>query len=71
MPAQLSPVAVPETEAAETQKVLRKASGFIRKNLAGKLDLRIVPTLRFQWDDSVKEGEEVLLALRKLNAEEN
>jgi ribosome-binding factor A len=53
------------------QRVLRKASGFIRKNLAGKLDMRIVPTLRFQWDNSVKEGEEILTALRKLNAEEN
>ena len=62
---------LPDTESDDIQKVLRKASGFIRKNLAGKLDLRIVPTLRFQWDDSIREGEEVLSAIRKLNVEEN
>jgi len=60
-----------DTESEDVQQVLRKASGFIRRNLAGKLDLRTVPTLRFQWDDSVKEGEEVLSALRKLNVEED
>ncbi len=62
---------LPDAEADEIKKVLKKASGFIRRNLAGKLDLRIVPTLRFQWDDSVKEGEEVLSALRMLNVEED
>lgn len=62
---------ISDAESKDVQKVLRKASGFIRKNLAGKLDLRIVPTLRFQWDDSIKEGEEVLSALRKLKVEED
>ncbi|MCK5785322.1 MAG: 30S ribosome-binding factor RbfA [Candidatus Sabulitectum sp.] len=62
---------LPEAESEEIQKVLKKASGFIRRNLAGKLDLRIVPTLRFQWDDSVKEGEEILSTLRKLKTEDD
>lgn len=62
---------LPEAKSDEIKKALRKASGFIRKNLASRLDLRIVPSLRFQWDDSVKEGEEVLSALRKLKVEEN
>lgn len=61
---------LPDAESEAIRKILKKASGFIRKNLAGKLDLRIVPALRFQWDDSVKEGEEVLSSLRKLNVEE-
>ncbi|OPX30235.1 MAG: ribosome-binding factor A [Gemmatimonadaceae bacterium 4484_173] len=60
-----------DIDADDVQKVLKKASGFIRKNLAGKLDMRIVPALRFQWDNSVKEGEEILSAIRKLNAEES
>lgn len=62
---------LPDVDSVAVLKVLKKASGFIRKNLAGKLDLRIVPALRFQWDSSVKDGEEVLSTLRKLNVEEN
>ncbi len=62
---------MPDADSVAILKVLKKASGFIRKNLAGKLDLRIVPTLRFQWDDSIKDGEEVLSTLRKLHVEDN
>jgi len=62
---------MPDAESAAILKVLKKASGFIRKNLAGKLDLRIVPSLRFQWDDSIKDGEEVLSTLRKLQVEDD
>lgn len=60
-----------EAESEDIQKVLKKASGFIRKNLAGRLGLRIVPTLKFLWDDSIKEGEVVLSAIRELNVEED
>lgn len=56
-------------ETEEVFKVLRKATGFIRKNLSSKLDLRITPSLKFLWDDSIKDGEQVLSALRKLNAD--
>lgn len=51
-------------------KALRKATGFIRKNLSSKLDLRITPSLKFLWDDSIRDGEQVLSALRKLNVDE-
>ncbi len=61
---------IESTESDDVKRVLKKATGFIRKNLAGKLDLRIVPTLKFLWDDSVKEGEGVLSTLRKLKVEE-
>jgi len=57
-------------ETKEVFKVLRKATGYIRKNLSSKLDLRITPSLKFFWDDSIKDGEQVLSALRKLNVEE-
>jgi len=57
-------------ETKEVFKVLRKATGFIRKNLSNKLDLRITPSLKFFWDDSIRDGEQVLSALRKLNVEE-
>jgi ribosome-binding factor A len=62
---------MPEVDVEGIEAALKRASGYIRKLLAGKLDLRIVPDLRFKWDNSVKEGEEVLSALRKLNIGED
>lgn len=62
---------MPEADGEDIEKALKRAAGYIRKLLAGKLDLRIVPELRFKWDNSVKEGEEVLSALRKLNMGED
>ncbi len=55
----------------ERIKLLKKASGYIRKLLSQKLQVRVVPELRFKWDDSVKEGEQVLSLLRSLNIEED
>lgn len=56
---------------SERIKILKKASGYIRKLLSKKLQVRVTPELRFKWDDSVKEGEQVLSLLRSLNTEEN
>lgn len=55
----------------ETAKILKKASGYIRKLLAKKLMIRTVPELHFVWDDSVKDGEQVLSLLRSLKIEED
>ena len=55
-----------DMEVSEVLKVLRRASGFLRKHLAGRLQVRTVPELRFLWDDSVKKGEKVLSLLRKI-----
>lgn len=56
---------------SERMRALIRASGFIRKNLSGRLGTRTVPELRFFWDDSVKKGEQVLSLLRSLEPEED
>ncbi len=55
----------------ETAAALRKASGYIRKLLSARLSIRTVPSLRFIWDESVKEGEQVLSLLRSMKSEED
>ena len=41
---------------AQTQQGLQRASGFLRSQLAGGLQLRIVPELHFVHDESVERG---------------
>ena len=45
---------------------LRHASGFLRHELAGRLDLRIVPQLIFRWDASLETGERISHILDEL-----
>jgi ribosome-binding factor A len=47
---------------------LESASGFIRRTLAGRVDLRVFPRLRFHWDptpESADRIEKVLAELRQ------
>ncbi len=41
---------------AETLDTLNRASGFMRKLIAGRIHARIVPTIKFVLDDSVIRG---------------
>jgi len=45
-----------EHEVNETVKVLNKASGFIRHELTGRVDLRHIPKLIFTFDQSIERG---------------
>ena len=45
---------------------LDDASGFIRRQLRGRLETRNVPTLRFILDDTLDEGNEMLRLLDSL-----
>ena len=45
---------------AATMSGLAAASGFLRKELARRLELRRVPELSFQWDDSIERGDHLL-----------
>ena len=45
---------------------LRSATGFVRHQLAPRLDLREIPELRFIHDDSIERGARVEELLRKL-----
>ena len=47
---------------------LHSAAGFLRHELAGRIDLRVSPRLRFHWDPTPEKAdhiEQVLAALRE------
>ncbi len=44
---------------AHTLQGLRRAAGFLRSALGTRLNTRVVPELRFEFDDSVERGARV------------
>lgn len=44
-------------DAKEALQVLNKAVGFLRSNIAKESTMRIVPTLRFYFDESIMRGQ--------------
>jgi ribosome-binding factor A len=56
------------SRSADVLAGLESASGFIRKNLASRVELRTFPRLRFHWDmtpENADHIEQVLAELRK------
>jgi len=56
------------SRSADVLAGLESASGFIRKNLAARVELRTFPRLRFHWDmtpENADHIEKVLAELRK------
>lgn len=51
----------------EIAKGLKSATGFIRRELAHRLNLRITPELSFVYDGSVEHGIEIARILNGLN----
>ncbi len=51
----------------ETEEGLRRAAGFIRGQLARRLNLRITPELTFVYDMSVGHGAQIASILRTLD----
>ena len=47
---------------------LRSASGFLRRSLKPRLDLRNIPELSFEIDDSIARGARILGMLREVEA---
>ena len=45
-----------QQEITESVKALNNASGFLRSQLGQRMKLRIFPTLRFHFDDSLSRG---------------
>jgi len=45
-----------EQDIDECLQGLKRAAGFLRKNLAGRVELRNIPELRFQYDKSLEHG---------------
>ena len=55
--------------AVEVLEGLNHASGFIRKNLAARVDLRIFPRLRFHWDPTPEKADHIEKLLASLRDE--
>lgn len=56
------------SRSAEVLAGLEAASGFIKRNLASRVELRVFPRLRFHWDmtpENADHIEKVLAELRK------
>jgi ribosome-binding factor A len=51
-------------------EALERASGFLRRELGRRLQLRHVPSLRFYWDDVVDSGLRIESILDELGAAE-
>lgn len=51
----------------EIKKGLQSANGFVRRELATRLNLRITPELKFYFDDSPRHGAEISNILKTLD----
>ena len=47
---------------------LESASSFIRRTLAGRVDLRVFPRLRFHWDPTPENADNIEKKLAELRA---
>jgi ribosome-binding factor A len=54
-----------EDKSKETIAILNKATGFFRMSLAQVTDLRIIPKIRFHFDESVAQGARIESLLRQ------
>lgn len=48
-----------ESRKQETLEALKNASGFIRKALAERIDIRHIPELEFIYDESIAYGKKI------------
>ena len=55
-----------QSEQRSTLKGLKSAAGFIHRNLRHTLKLRAVPSLRFQLDQSIELGAELLEKIKEV-----
>ncbi|MBX5490970.1 MAG: 30S ribosome-binding factor RbfA [Chloroflexi bacterium] len=55
-----------EAEAADALRALRRAAGYLRRELGTRLRTRRLPTLEFHLDTSIARGARVLSLLREI-----
>jgi len=53
-----------------TIKALNDASGFIRKELANRIDIRHTPELNFVYDESIEYGKKIEDIIEKIHNED-
>ena len=57
-------------DSIETLKALKSAKGFIRKNLADRMDLRHIPELEFIYDKSIEYGKRIEEKIKEIHENE-
>ncbi len=53
---------------SDTLKALKSAKGYIKKELAHRIELRQIPDLDFVYDDSIEHGNSIENILKEINA---
>src|SRR3954469_13467021 len=53
-----------------TAKGLDKARGFLRREIAAELKLRVTPDLHFTYDEAIDRGERIEQLIREMHDEE-
>ena len=57
-------------EREETLKALKNAAGAVRYQLASRMNLREIPEIHFEFDDSIEKGARVEELLRRIKNDE-
>lgn len=58
-----------EAQSEEILEGLRNASGFIRYNLSQEVKLRVMPQLRFYWDETPERADRIEALLDEIREE--
>lgn len=58
-----------KARSAEVLAGLESASGFLRRALAARVELRVFPRLRFHWDPTPENADHIEKLLRQLREE--
>lgn len=65
----VAPIQDDQEATAEMMDALENATGFFRREIAGNLDLRFAPEIRFLLDRAIEKGEHFLEVLSQVQAE--
>ncbi|MBD9085371.1 30S ribosome-binding factor RbfA [bacterium] len=55
----------------EIKKEIKNASGFIRRELMDRIDIRHIPELEFVYDESIEYGKKIEDKIKEIHEEEN
>jgi ribosome-binding factor A len=59
-----------KSNADEALKGFKSAAGFLKRSLAGELDLRYMPELKFFYDESFDYGEHIDKVLKSIKKDD-
>lgn len=59
-----------EAQREQTQAGLEAAKGFVRREVTGRLKLRVSPEIYFSFDGSLQEGDKIERLIKKVKEKE-